>query len=618
MNKFNSISKKLGSESGALLMASTLGMFILLSLFAFYISRLVVQESRNAGFHALDIKTRNLALSGMEHGLQSFKSNRTISTLQGNFNTGSYTVTFDTLKDETQTALPYSHYSTLKSVAQINEVERHIRLFVSSFPEAFCFSYYGNNAGGTTFNESTGAIVGDMYFNGNVSTSIVSSGTVYNSTGSGGTLLSNPPNFPAFDSSLFDSLLTVAENTSGIYQNYALDFDGSNDYVEASGFKGVTGTSSRTVEMWIKTSTTGMLSNWGQNSPGKRFGIRVNNNGNYGNIGCLKAEVNSGYTTGSTDLRDGNWHHIAVTLNDDGSPNANEFKLYVDGVLEINSKTLSRGINTASSANVVLGSNESNGDDYFNGEMDEVRIWSVERNASQISATKDSVLTGSETGLVAYYNFQENSGSTANDTQTQENNDGTINGASWTNGPILSNMSQSIYSNTTINLSTYSNNQLFINGNVTLSNVTVNGPGYLVVNGNITIQSSTNIKKGVHILCSGNLTMTSSQIGGSVRTPGLLYVEGTTSLSSSTAYGLIIAKGTSCALSATSLFGGVLNYSSSFTLNNTSTITGSLVSQYSMDIQDSNSSITKGNLPPYFGLDIGLNSIVVPGSYLEY
>ncbi|MBT6711085.1 MAG: hypothetical protein HOB22_05165, partial [Candidatus Marinimicrobia bacterium] len=68
MIRIKTISKKMGSESGALLMASTMGIFILLSLFAFYLSRMVILESRNSGFHALDIKTRNLALSGLEHG----------------------------------------------------------------------------------------------------------------------------------------------------------------------------------------------------------------------------------------------------------------------------------------------------------------------------------------------------------------------------------------------------------------------------------------------------------------------------------------------------------------------------------------------------------------------
>ena len=48
------------------------------------------------------------------------------------------------------------------------------------------------------------------------------------------------------------------------------------------------------------------------------------------------------------------------------------------------------------------------------------------KNTSSNLAKKDTVLNGDENGLTSYFNFQENSGSIANDTQTQSNNDGSI------------------------------------------------------------------------------------------------------------------------------------------------------------------------------------------------
>ena len=153
---------------------------------------------------------------------------------------------------------------------------------------------------------------------------------------------------------------------------------------------------------------------------------------------------------------------------------------------------------------------------------------------------------------------------------------------------------------------------------MTLTNVTVNGPGYLAVAGDLTVQSNSIIKKNVTILCSGDLTMTGSQIGNGIRTAAVLYIKGTTSLSSSTINGLVVAKGSTCILSSTNVSGAILNYGSTFTLANNSDITGSVVSNYSVDIQDANSSIMKGSLPPFFGLGIGLDPMVVPGSYLEY
>ena len=88
------------------------------------------------------------------------------------------------------------------------------------------------------------------------------------------------------------------------------------------------------------------------------------------------------------------------------------------------------------------GDDTSSGESFY-GDIDEVRIWNVERTASQISDAKDGALNGDETGLVAYYNFQENSGTTANDSQTLSNNDGTISNATWTSGPDFSNLAYS-------------------------------------------------------------------------------------------------------------------------------------------------------------------------------
>ena len=254
----------------------------------------------------------------------------------------------------------------------------------------------------------------------------------------------------------------------------------------------------------------------------------------------------------------------------------------------------------------------------FYGDIDEVRIWNVERTASQIADAKDGTLNGDETGLVAYYNFQENSGTTANDSQTLSNNDGTISNASWTSGPNLSNMSGSSYTNTTLNLSGYENNQLLVNSNLTLSNVTVNGPGSIAVDGNLTIESGSVIKKNVSLICAGNLTVSSSQIGLTIRKPGIIYSKGTTSITGSTVNGILIAKGNSCTLSSTAVNGAILNYGSTFTLGSNSDVVGSVVSNHSIDLLDGNSSITKGNLPPFFRLNIGLDPMVVPGSYLEY
>ena len=52
---------------------------------------------------------------------------------------------------------------------------------------------------------------------------------------------------------------------------------------------------------------------------------------------------------------------------------------------------------------------------YFNGYIDEFRIWNVARTAADISGTMHTALAGNEPGLVGYWRFDETSGTTAAD-----------------------------------------------------------------------------------------------------------------------------------------------------------------------------------------------------------
>ncbi|MCA9247432.1 MAG: PEP-CTERM sorting domain-containing protein [Planctomycetales bacterium] len=166
---------------------------------------------------------------------------------------------------------------------------------------------------------------------------------------------------------------------------YSLDFDGTGDEVGITGYKGVTGTASRTVAAWIKTAINDpnqdmTIASWGANTTTNKWTFRVQDDN--GTAGALRVEVNGGYRVGSTVIADGEWHHVAAVLVDDGSPNTNEILLYVDGVLETNSATGASAINTASTADVRIGQDFSNR--RWNGWIDEVRIYDHALSASEI------------------------------------------------------------------------------------------------------------------------------------------------------------------------------------------------------------------------------------------
>ena len=176
---------------------------------------------------------------------------------------------------------------------------------------------------------------------------------------------------------LFNNPVWASEGVSG----GALNFDGIDDYVLVSGYKGVAGTASRTCAAWIKTNTvSGQVLTWGDYAAGQKWVIRVNENG------TLRAEVQSGYIYGTKSLTDNQWHHIAVVLANDGSPNISEARLYVDGQLETTGGVLAYPINTGVIQDVQLGVFTLVAPTYFNGLIDDVRIYSRALTDAEITA----------------------------------------------------------------------------------------------------------------------------------------------------------------------------------------------------------------------------------------
>ena len=97
----------------------------------------------------------------------------------------------------------------------------------------------------------------------------------------------------------------------------------------------------------------------------------------------------------------GVWQHVAVTYN----ATSDLITFYRDGQV-VGTGSHSLGIN-ASLADLFIGW-QTNGDNgTFNGEMDELRIWNVERSISEIQNDLFIPLNGNEPNLVAYYRFDQ-------------------------------------------------------------------------------------------------------------------------------------------------------------------------------------------------------------------
>ena len=137
----------------------------------------------------------------------------------------------------------------------------------------------------------------------------------------------------------------------------------------------------------------------------------------------------------------GQWQHYAVTLDDA----TNTGTMYIDGVqVGQNTNMTLTPMALGNLPNNYLGKSQW-ADPYFDGKMDEVRLWNYAKTASQVTCQKDFELTGAETGLVAYFNFNQgfanssNPGVTTLDDLTANNNDGALTnfaltgtGSNWT------------------------------------------------------------------------------------------------------------------------------------------------------------------------------------------
>ena len=67
-----------------------------------------------------------------------------------------------------------------------------------------------------------------------------------------------------------------------------------------------------------------------------------------------------------------------------------------------------------------------------NGKVDNISIWNKALNQSEIQEYMNCPPTGNEVGLVGYWNMDEGTGTMLTDL-SGNGNDGTINGATWSN-----------------------------------------------------------------------------------------------------------------------------------------------------------------------------------------
>ncbi len=183
-----------------------------------------------------------------------------------------------------------------------------------------------------------------------------------------------------------------------------VSLDGWGDYIQTN-FKAISGGQSRTCEAWVKTTANNAaILSFGSLSNYKKWTFGIDSSGR------LRIEIENAHKVSTNSITDGNWHHVAVVLDNNNGATLANTTLYIDGKVETPSDLLNANmtINTDSATSMTIGKDLN--ERFFTGKMDEVRIWTTARSGTEIRSNMHLTLDGTESGLAAYCQFNEGNG----------------------------------------------------------------------------------------------------------------------------------------------------------------------------------------------------------------
>ncbi|NMM49539.1 LamG-like jellyroll fold domain-containing protein [Marinigracilibium pacificum] len=192
----------------------------------------------------------------------------------------------------------------------------------------------------------------------------------------------------------------------------AFKFNGSNQYLTLDGNNIViTNETDYTIEFWFMMSTPNSVQTIFSSGKGDLTDTLYNTEFAMSINALPSGQINvvsNGNTFVATKANyfDNHWHHFALVVDRDATT-----KSYIDGKLQISNSNPgiaglagsqlwlgARGAKTSSSTVAI--------DQYYKGNIDEFRIWNSARPVKYINNYKNTKLTGSESGLIAYLPFE--------------------------------------------------------------------------------------------------------------------------------------------------------------------------------------------------------------------
>jgi hypothetical protein len=226
-------------------------------------------------------------------------------------------------------------------------------------------------------------------------------------------------------------ILSISNSIAVDFGN-ALSLNGSSQYAVVDDSNGDYNiTSTLTMEAWINPADTSGVSHiigkWppdgsGSNVRAYLLGI------NAGKVGVWLSNNGTAEQSfvSNTTISTNKWTHVALVFD------SGEARIYINGVLDktysplMAYATLYQGTDdfTIGATNISGGSASF----FFNGQIDEARIWSSAKTQEEIKTNMLTTLNGDEINLEGYWNMDESSGTLVADISDNSNN-GTLIGS---------------------------------------------------------------------------------------------------------------------------------------------------------------------------------------------
>ena len=192
-------------------------------------------------------------------------------------------------------------------------------------------------------------------------------------------------------------------------QNTAIQLDGNTDHLVVSYKDQQNIGTAFTIEAWIyaeswaNESWRGSIVCNDNQGPDRGYAFRCGDNGKLSMVISVDNTWEEVLSPALMNVKQ--WHHVATTVN------GTMVTLYVDGQAVASGSF--DGTPSDLDTDLLIGSSNFDGR-FFNGAIDEVRIWNVARTAQEIADNTTTDFAGTEDGLAYYFPMNEGSGNIAN------------------------------------------------------------------------------------------------------------------------------------------------------------------------------------------------------------